>query len=222
MRAGLLRPFTPPPRTSTTVIQRSTGGHQTVTEGRTARTRKPSSLYPSSARLQEDELDHETGVMEDVASHDDSDFDYEQEDDQPQPGDFIMPGDKEPFPYSRPGWIKGTYAKLFQAQFNGTDLVCGVCKGKIHLSSNDVNGKEVWQSKSGHWHQTKPAIDHDSPDWIQRLFTLRNVTIPNLETSKGTLSGNEKRQVVVETYHAPSLRLTHLTCNSAKPKAVVV
>jgi hypothetical protein len=214
MTAAPLQHLIPTQQPSSTSIQRA----QTVTSGRTPRAKKKSSRY--SEGVGEDDLEAMTGEsMVDVGSMETDDNEtYQEEDDQPQPGDFTMPGDKEPYPFSRPGWMKGTYAKLFAVQFNGTDLICGVCGVKINLTNNNVNGKERWQSKGGHWHETKPAIDHDSPDWIQRLFTIKNVTIPGM----GTLTKKEMRDEVIKTYHAPKLQLTHLKCNSAKPKANVM
>ncbi|HEX8722769.1 MAG TPA: hypothetical protein VF736_19280 [Pyrinomonadaceae bacterium] len=198
------------------VVQRALD--ETVTSGRTPRKVKPNRQYDADF-YNDEEMVVETGeqVLDSGAIDNfEQDDDYQQEDDQPQPGDFDLPGQKEPWPFGRPGWKAGTYAQLFATQFTvAKGLTCGVCGKAIALTVASVAGKERWVSKSGKVHETKPPIDHDNPDWIVRLGNLKQ----RLRTSQVPLSNKDIRQLVVNEYHKPTLRLTHMVCNSAKPKA---
>lgn len=133
---------------------------------------------------------------------------------------YQPPGTLEPWPYTRPAWEAGTYERIKATQMRGTDLICALCGGVIALNGN---GKEEWQSRSGKWHETRPPIDHDSPDWIERLRGIKE----KVEDTFGSadvgdldqLQKNDVRKLVEREFHADTLQIAHMRCNSAKAKA---
>jgi hypothetical protein len=83
---------------------------------------------------------------------------------------YVPPGSTESPPYKRPNWLPGTYERIAQRQMRGGKLICALCNREIEL---DANGKEVWFSKSGREHRTRPPIDHVDPDWILRVREIK-------------------------------------------------
>lgn len=194
----------------------------TVTMGRTPRSKKSTARMGeySSGKYDAEfkkEADFDFPDEEDAGSKDTSAEDpsvTEADLDKDLPGDWSLPGGKEPFPYSRPGWNAGTYMGLYAKQLKGGQLYCGVCNGAIAL----VGGKEVWTSKSGKKHKSQPPIDHFSPDWIVRLAELKD-WLGAQQLAGKTYNQVDTRKFVVEAFHKSPLRITHMVCNSARPKS---
>jgi len=206
------------------IVQRM---NETVTSGREKRTVKPkkfdedflgysftdSSKYDEGFEKFQDvgksNFDEETGGIE-------QDDGYVPEAEPELPGDWRLPGDYELWPYRRPGWIPGTYAKLALAQTDGNKrLICGECGKEITLKY----GKEEWVTKNSKTYKlTRPPIDHFSPDWIVRLSNLK--TEISLAIQKGNKPTNQEiRAEVIKAFHDSPLRVTHMLCNSARPKS---
>ncbi len=130
---------------------------------------------------------------------------------------YYPPGIQENWPFNRPAWRAGTYDVAKQAQtFNGS-LICALCNQPIALNGT---GKEVWYSKSGRKHETRPPIDHDGPDWIERLRQIKQGA--DIQYGDSTnLTMQQKiavRAEVEDAFHAPTLQIAHMACNSAKAK----
>lgn len=130
---------------------------------------------------------------------------------------YRPPGQKEVWPYARPSWRTGTYDRIKTAQTVSGVLYCAICKGAITL---DISGKEVWKSKSGKKHYTRPPIDHDSPDWIVRLANVKKKADQTYGNADN-LSYTEKLTVrgwIEDAFHEDDLRIAHMKCNSGKAK----
>ncbi len=201
-----------PPRLP--VIQKTQA--ETVTSGRTKRTLKERTFggdfveYSGAKSARYDEAFSDEEEDEEIGSVEEPDT-YVPDPQDELPGDFTLPGQNEPWPYRRPGWKAGTYTGLAAAQTKQGVLECGLCKKAIAL----VNGKESWQSKNGTKKLTRPPIDHFNPDWVKRLADLK-VKIGLLQKRP---PDKEIRAMVVDEFHAPDLRVTHLLCNSGRPKS---
>jgi hypothetical protein len=96
---------------------------------------------------------------------------------------------------------QGLRADLINKQMVGKDLICLHCNQPIILK----NGKEVWQSQGGNWHETAPPIDHHKPSWKRRLDGLMNkgYDVQTFQTMGQKL------------YNDPPLRILHMRCNSS-------
>jgi hypothetical protein len=135
------------------------------------------------------------------------------------PGDHDLPGGKETGPYKRPSW-EGTWrGNIYNKQTKDSKgyLICPECGKGIVTDKKGVHGKEVWKSKSGKAHATLPPIDHDNPDWVERVADIKEWV--RRDAMAGTrYTDPQIAKVAYQMYHADDLRITHLVCNSAKQK----
>ncbi len=194
---------------------------ETVTSGRSKRAlRAPSKFllgptgYDSDANDEMMADEDEDYVDEEVDSGtvDDPSDDYKPDPADELPGDFSLPGETELWPYRRPAWKAGTYMALAAKQDSAKGLICAVCDEVIEVNAS---GKEEWRSKGGTKKATRPPIDHFNPDWVVRLagLKLQIGAMPSRPKDKAI------RDMVVALFHKPDLRITHLLCNSARPKS---